>query len=597
LQCELLTAEEKSEPFSSQLMLHAHQPQEDPQRCYILSVPDDESTASCALSCNRKGELWASPRRGRWEEWYLMAEDADAGVYRLVNAAHQLMLTCRRPADDGPMILSCQKVPASAEAWDDETVDAEDCWFLEPSTAPSGKWFGIGKMDAGGMLGRDCGDDNVVKLRSFTANAYLACGTGKDKKTQITIHSTGEQGKSNAVELPCADHLNWRLDFFTGELCYLQLASTPKLLFCDNLGRVKLSEAWGGWEVWRITEAGRDRVRISSWTHHTFFLACNPHGKVRTTSQRDNDETLWRIQKAPKGLEGVLITSVPYGRLLQSNGKSITTTGYVDGVATTWQLTAGHCQRYTISHVGYDRRLSLLKDGQLKTTRRRRDCEVWELEPMDHGFVLIRSNKWKRCLSHSAHDGLGISDETNPQHWDRSCLWRIVDAPTGTGFCIVSAMEPFLALSCNPKGELETVDHQGPWECWQLEPFMPASLQGWQINLMIGGAVGVALVGPALACCALGAAAAETTAVAAAGGVAVAETAAAAVAAGEVAATTSAAVGLGLAGTAAALGTGAAVGLSATGLVVAISSRRPRGTDVKRSSGEDNRPFCDWRSW
>ncbi|CAB9501309.1 expressed unknown protein [Seminavis robusta] len=592
---------------------------EDPSRCFIVSVPTNEQEKEYALSCTRKGELWASTNRGRWEQWCLIPVDATAGVYRLVNAAHKLVLECRLGSDDDETVVlegvahNKKKPAASDEGEEEEDLDENSvCWCVERNS-------------------HDAPD--VMQLRSFGTNSYLACGMVDNNHQKPVIHSIlpqleieqstttsnftlldengdDEDDQPQEPSTPTTSHpstTQWRLEFLTGELCYIQLAHFPepgneKLLLCDNFGKVKLSNVWGGWEVWRIVEAGNDRVRISS--------------------SSDDDETLWKIRKAPKHLEGVIITSVPYGRLLRSDGGStVTTTGFMDGVATTWQLTAAHRQRYTISHVGYDRRLSLafqtkdairrrsstllsnlmqpqpaasptsssssLDEPQplLKTTKHRRDCEVWLIEDMDHGFVALRHEKHRRCLQYDRAGGLGVSKEQDPQFWDRSCFWRIVPSPANAGaVCFVSATEPFLALSCNHNGELDAVEHHGPWESWALEPCMPHSLQGWQINLMIGGAVGAALVGPVLAAGLIGA------------------EGAAAVAGAAAAAETTEAVGLGLAGAAAAMGTGAAVGLSATGLATVVTNaqrRRAEGTALIMGSEEQqlDRPFCDWKSW
>lgn len=534
-----------------------------PQRCYFLSVPADFRQKSQALSCTRRGEITATPTPKRWEEWHL--SPGEAGTFRIVHAADHAVLVCN---SDGTL----RAVPNKAQQG--ENADGA-YWSLE---------------DQDDLL-----DDGNVRIRSFHGNCYLASNFG------------GIRTQSD----PTCPTTQWKLEYLTGELVYIQQSNAKNLILCDNLGNLKTSTQFGGWEIWRFLEAGNNQVRITSWTHQHKLLSCDAFGNVVTTEDRLSPATLWTVRRAPKGsiVDGVIIQSSANGRLLRSDGKTISSAGFIDGSTTTWQLTSAHRDRYYLSSSGYDLRISLQKDTCLKTSEHRRDCEVWLLEKLDNGFVQLRSEKFGRLLRydgqglsvtvkelpcasagmsdswrvHPSVSGEGLSVIAKEFKDNLTTKWRIIESPTGRGVCIVSAMEPYLALSCNSKGEMEAVDHQGPYESWNLEPCMPGSLQGWQINLMIGGAVGAALLGPAVAVGVLGfgaegmAAAGATLMVAEAGEAA-------------------AAAGLGLAGAAAAMGTGAAVGLSATGIVVASSKReRGEGTDLRHS--DQDRPFCEWKNW
>lgn len=547
----------------------------------------------------------------------------------------------------------------------------------------------------------------TVYCPSFVPNEYDPPHEAEDEKSPAPSGRTTERPPTEeatrasttaTVTTPndeyssyCCD--GWQLDFLSGELCYIQLGPNhnPGLLMCDNFGTLKVTNVFGGWEVWRFLEttavchddygaasgapplhqllpdkethqqedatvttttpptASRDFIRIASWTHSDLFLACNSQGKVTTTTDLWSPDTLWHVERA--GLDGVSIQSVPHGRFLTlSNRGTISALTAFPGRLATFRLTAAHRQRYYLSNMARDKRISAIRSNilsrktTLKATPNRRDCEVWHIRQLENGFIMLVSDKWEghtlKCdgqrltvVSENEQENANSADVSAKEDLffsandNRASIWRVIPSPVGNGVCILSAMDHGLALSCDEQGELVLVDRHDFSECWNLEPSMPFSLERWQIKLMVGGVVGAALLGPALA---MGAAAimgaegvavagtaasgggvaaaavagAETVAAAsaasAAGGAALAGSTAAAAAAATVetaAAATTAGVAFGLAETTVAAATGAAIGVSATSVVVTSSKRTCKQGTSFASTASQNRPFCDWSRW
>jgi hypothetical protein len=92
----------------------------------------------------------------------------------------------------------------------------------------------------------------------------------------------------------------WKLELQTGELCYIYSPKySDKKILCRPRGGIELSDAWGGWEVWRFVEAGgtKGEVYLTSWTHNTKILKANADGSVETTENRDDPGTRWVVYR------------------------------------------------------------------------------------------------------------------------------------------------------------------------------------------------------------------------------------------------------------------------------------------------------------
>ena len=631
-------------------------------------------------SSNSNGNEKRSNTMSISEEWYLIPDDdEEPGIVKVVNRAHNLALEC-------PPV---GKLSARAITDMDNDNDENFLWSLEKIQDE--------EDNTSGSSSSSCCS---VRLRSVATNFYLSYTITNHGSFVTCCAAAAAIQSSSATEDPTATNNNpatattlWKLEYCTGELCYIHhqpplekslastfmtkektksTTSTPsqqphqrRLLMCDNLGRLRLTKVFGGWEVWRFLHAGNGTVRISSWTHQENFLVCDKQGRVTTTEDRWNEATLWKIERA--SMEGVSIQSTKYKRYLtiQDSSGSLCALTMFPGSLGTWQFTAAHRQQYYLSNMGQDKRLSLLKNNAVKISRHRRDCEIWELEALEHGFVMLRSQRWGKFLK-CENQRLGVSEDPKDEAVLRTCIWKIIPSPVNTngsgdgggGVCVISAMEHGLALSCHSEtGELLFVpQNETISECWNLEPCMPDSLQQWQINLMVGGAIGAALL-PVVAMGAVAAAAGSGVAAggsAAVGTLAVTEAAGAVVgasgaaagavvgasgAAGAVAgasgaagavvgvsgaaaataatatagvsgaaaataataatATTVAAEGavvFGLAEAGGAMVAGAALGASATGIVAAASGGvRLEGSPI--STATHGRSFCEWRSW
>jgi len=468
------------------------------------------------------------------EEWYLIPDDEhEPNIVKIVNRAHNVALECPPVGK----LTAREMIYAQGDHNSDSFL-----WNME----------------------YDDGNTSNVRLRSIATNFYLSYAI-TNSGSFVSCSATDEANDS-------AETL-WRLEYCTGELCYvhhqptlvssLQRSMTsdsnndnssssnsrllPKkkplrLLMCDNMGFLRLTTKFGGWEVWRFLHADNDNtVRISSWTHEDYFLTCDSQGRVILTEDRWHEDTLWKIERA--SLEGVSIQSIKTKRYLtiqDSSGTVCALTAFPGNLGI-FQFTAAHRQQYFLSSYGQDKRLSLVRTNSVKLSKHRRDCEIWELEALDHGFVMLRSKRWGKFLKCHNHK-LGVSDDPQDEDVLQACIWKMIPSPVcigtdgGGGICIVSAMEHGLAISCNSEtGELQLVpENESLAACWNLEPCMPHSLQQWQINLIVGGLVGAAVL-PVVA---MGAAAAGSAAMAggaasgaaAAGGTTAAGTAAAATA-------------------------------------------------------------------
>ena len=489
---------------------------------------DTSSTnaASSSSSSSSSSSILASEQKNTMtvqEEWYLIPDDdEDPGIVKVISRAHNLALECPPVGK-----LSARALP-SLDSEHNSGSDESFLWIVERHDEDDN--------DEENSSGAVCtaslspASRCSVRLRSMATNFYLSY-TITNHGSFVTCCAARAAIQSTQKQAPTT---LWKLEYCTGELCYIhhqppksQMATSfmdtmkakmtnntsapptrraSQKLMCDNLGRVRMTNKFGGWEVWRFLHAGNGQVRISSWTHQDYFLMCDIKGRVMITEDRWSDATLWKVERA--SLEGLSIQSTKYKRYLtrqDGNGSLSALTMFVRSMAL-WQFTAAHRQNYYLSSPAQDKRLSLLKNNSIATSRHRRDCEIWELVALEHGFVMLRSQKWGTFLK-CDNQKLGVSKDPQEEVVLQSCIWKIIPSPIssrfehqggafGSGSCIVSAMDHGLAVSCHSEtGELRLVQqNETISECWNLEPCMPDSLQQWQINLMVGGVIGAAVL-------------------------------------------------------------------------------------------------------
>jgi len=502
-----------------------------------------------------------SENRTKLEEFYILEQYS--GITKIKSAAHDtnLLLTCAssststKPDDDGNNCIQCAET----------SEDDNDQWYLHKD-ARNGHY----------------------SITSIQNAKYLSC-------------SNSSHHELSTVENHNETETTWSIELLTGELCFISLSGTNTRLTCGPKGRIEMSANAKGWEVWRFIETGDNgHVRISSWTHDHHVLCDDPSGEVKTTDNLRGSWEKWKVELAPEGFDGVVVRSCSHGRYLRSDGESVGTSKLFDGLSTTWDLSAGHRQRYFISSVAHNKRISCSKKGILSTNNRK-EWEKWQLQKLDNGLVVLKSETHDKYLICNGNT-LEASDE-----FDDSAIWK-VEQSAGKGISIISKLQR-KRISCNSDGVLSAVDDSsGTSELWTLEPCMPPTIRKDQMRtLATGGAIAVASIAlmPFAVVGAVGALGFGSGGIAAgsiAAGMMSAEAAATGgiLAGGTVATLQSIGIaGLGLAGTSAAMGGGAIVGASALGISAAVAGVHKKDFEegAEIANPQENRPFCNWRLW
>ena len=179
------------------------------------------------------------------------------------------------------------------------------------------------------------GNDNdsggtQVMLKSLRTGENLSV----DAKGKIVlVADTTDMTDSSRNLSATPDATTWDIDCVTGELCFLPNANQAlnRRLRCDMAGLLTLTEAWKGWEVFRMMEATHGYVKISSWMHSQWLLCSTADGGVTTCSHAESMMEhnpkgccQWAIEKYipnesdTSGLQGVIIRSKTYGGRLLS---------------------------------------------------------------------------------------------------------------------------------------------------------------------------------------------------------------------------------------------------------------------------------------
>lgn len=292
----------------------------------------------------------------------------------------------------------------------------------------------------------------------------------------------------------------WKLDFLSGELCYIQHAKTSKLPMCNEFNHIKMTQDFGDWQVWRFAESGENgNFRISSWTHYRQVLACCHDGEVTMSESRWNKGTLWHTERTADGFDGVLLTSVCCGKMLHSNGNALSLKNTFDGLSTTWCLRAGHRQKY---HISPSR-----KRNQSLVVSKPFFCPsavtlsggppqplvwaCWQLEQLDNNLVALRSEGSGKYLRYSS-SGPDLQDYHG--EIEEACMWRLIASEQGVS--IVSVSNPCLALSLGNRGRLKFVANPGAQGSWIFKPITPHQCPKHKHFLLVGGAVAALLLGP-----------------------------------------------------------------------------------------------------
>ena len=213
----------------------------------------------------------------------------------------------------------------------DETFDDEPAVDLTNTkvTEDDNKWCFIRGAHGNGS---DGGGGTQVMLKSLRTGENL----GVDSKGKVVLVTDTTDMTNSQKNMATPDSTTWDIDCVTGELCFLSNANPlfHRRVRCDMAGLLTLTEAWKGWEVFRLMEATHGYVKISSWMHSQWLLCSTEDGGVTTCSHAESMMEhnpkgccQWAIEKyisrnddnndvSNSGLEGVIIRSKTHGRLL-----------------------------------------------------------------------------------------------------------------------------------------------------------------------------------------------------------------------------------------------------------------------------------------
>eukprot|EP00339_Tiarina_fusa_P013373 CAMPEP_0117010868 /NCGR_PEP_ID=MMETSP0472-20121206/9471_1 /TAXON_ID=693140 ORGANISM="Tiarina fusus, Strain LIS" /NCGR_SAMPLE_ID=MMETSP0472 /ASSEMBLY_ACC=CAM_ASM_000603 /LENGTH=692 /DNA_ID=CAMNT_0004713513 /DNA_START=114 /DNA_END=2192 /DNA_ORIENTATION=+ len=630
------------------------------------------------LSCNRQGSLSISNNNNNnfteWEEWELEPHDE---YFALKSVKRNVYLTFESAVADNIDTESDDSDTGTDTTTDIDNTDTNSSTITSDNDGgapPMRQAVGTCKSFESPHQLWDVKMTTssehmgiIVRLRNVATDLYLTCchqnndnsnnnNIKKDSNTppyKLCLTTTTNDASTNTmrhigyppspeVRHEAQEQTLWRVEFQTGELCFLSNPTADRRLKCNVFGHLSLesneNNNWKGWEVWRFIDVGNYELLITSWTHTTRVLASNWAGKVVTTEDRHGFGTRWRVMKGIYG-NGVLLQSVETGRYLRvvgdqgcdqnesinksnnnNNNNNVSydfnTVDRPEEFGTEWQLESANKNVFYLLGRGNDKLLSCTRNGGTKLGNRPTSWEEWRVAKVLGTYnnkYEIYSTRFKRYLGVDHRGDLVV---TNEERNSISDLWEIEVSATG-GYIITSTniMHPG-RLCYDVERSCWTVSSAKHEDCeWSLHPKMPESISGPQLGVMVGAGVGalaltvaapfavawgVAAIGfGAEGICAGSAAAAmmSAEAVASGGGI---------VAGGLVATLQSiGAAGLGVAGTTAAMGGGALLGSAGLGITAAvvggkddqdgISAQEP--DELEFNSELSRLPLCAWRSW
>uniref|UniRef100_A0A7S2RAN5 Uncharacterized protein n=1 Tax=Eucampia antarctica TaxID=49252 RepID=A0A7S2RAN5_9STRA len=558
---------------------------ESPARCTMLCISNNRY-----LSSDKAKNILMAEERNDWCEWYLVPI-ANSCAFYIQNVRLNCFLSITK--DDNRLVAI-------------DNVGKGDTWILEKgptSTILEGYRYLIIHEESG---------------------KYVGEGSNNDSSSEAVIVSCSQKSDRD-----CAWKSNksvWALEINTGELCFI---SSPSLGYdvsigCDVFGKVYTKKNMGGWELWRFVETGDDDgcIKITSWIHDGKTLCSDPTtGLVHTVDK--NCTTIlgrvkekWKVKKAPNGFHGVTIQqALSTGPYLQLKEGELKTTDTFQGLSCVWHLRSANQNKYFLYSAFLNKRLATSKTDPMTSKPSSRDAP-WTVKYIsDDGSYEIYSEYYQRYLGSDNNGNVTVSPSS--QDYEK---WFVEELDDGS-FNIISTKHNRF-LTCDKDGKLytvtkiadETTDKSSSCK-WHLETVMPSAMTGKQIltrSLVGVAAVGMTFMAPFAVTGVIGAMGYTSGGISVgsfAAGMMSAEAIAAGgsiVAGGTVATLQSiGAVGLGVAGTSAAMGAGAAVGGS---VYYGADRNLQKGKDspgqITLDSGDiiidkkiNNRPFCAWETW
>ena len=420
---------------------------ETPARCYLTCQWNNTHLSSDQTCC-----VWMAEERDKWCEWYLLPI-GNTETFCIQSIKTNCFLSISE--EDGKIVARKNMI---------------DSWFLEQRPSSHGGYLIIHEKN-GEPLGGGPSSQNIIPLKNDT----------KDE--------TSEKMKNV-----------WSLEIISGELCFLSSPGSKELCVgCDLGGRIYTTKNFGGWEVWRFTEAGDGFLRISSWTHHSRILCSDRTGQVyteKTTSTvLPGGKDKWKVQKAPLGFHGVTIQSPSTGQFLQLFDGTLRTVESVDGSSCIWHLTAANRNKYYLLSLFLKKRISTSKTEPFMKRPLSKDIS-WTLKWIDDESFSIYAESHDRYLGSNGKGIVTVSQSM--QDYEK---WLLQE--TDDGYYYIVSKKHARYLTCEKNGKLMTIDAIDKIENlshkWYLEISMPFALSGKQVvTTTIAGATvaGIAVMAP-----------------------------------------------------------------------------------------------------
>lgn len=569
---------------------------EQPPRCILSSISDK----NVRLTSNKKGLVNLTSNRGDKEQFLLIpavknCSEGDAtkkkDVYYLKSYKFHRYLTSN--AETGE--VSTVKISAELNNNDENNDDQE-----EEEEEKKKDWVAAAKAKAESALADNTptkaqlGDsEQWLLMRSPHGGHFLVSAKNElniASCSRITNDGEGRRVSTKTVGLKGENSVeeSWDVEFVSGELCFMSSYSatissskeeTAKQIRCDLMGKLSLTSDRRGWEVWRFVEMGGGKVRIVSWMHSQFCIACNHDGKVSTVGIGKAEEGCdeWTVEKAPEGYEGVVIKSVACARRMlcrsDNDGGGLSTMQEFEGNCVVWQLDAAHSQVYTLASLYRKRSIGPfpyvtdnMKQSDQLVLQMIDDEGTVRLYHKSNGMYLSSNEEGEvECRALSENNDTELSTE----------LWKMKQSIDG-GYTFSSKTHGGLLSysndQVNPKLCTATAMTDDKREVWSINPLLPRAISSGKIKTFAIGtsvAVGTTVAMPFLMAGMLAVVPAEAT------------LAASVMAAGLTGAEAIASVG-------------------AIGVTAAIVFREDNDTIGIESEHEEiltKRPLCAWRSW
>lgn len=337
-----------------------------------------------------------------------------------------------------------------------------------------------------------------IQAHVSIANAFFLVS---DEGKPVACNANGVQVWEKISD---SSSLAWSFEFLSGELVHIICPVFQKLVQCHGvLPGPRLNTKFGGWETWRLIEAGNNSVYITSWTHG-HVLGANPNGDLELHKRPSRDEwDRWIVSRGANG-EGVYLRSVTAKRYLATDGTILDTCR--ERVAmhytTIWHLEPPNRNIYHLRSRKYGYLSANRYDDERPTLSK--DCNSkqghFQFERRDGGdqndsFAI-------KNMATGKYVALGTS--TNELFFSETRYWWHVEEydslSRGLVFITSTGSHP-LVLHCGEEGKLavstEIAFHEE--NAWRLEPHLPDSLTKAQclgVGAVITGGVAAMVAAP-----------------------------------------------------------------------------------------------------